>query len=108
MLDQDLQAKLHEELDSVIGSDRLITMDDKPNLHYTSAVVNVRLVVKIITTLKLFLRFLKLQEIQRIANLVPMNVRHATTRDVTINGYFIPKGTSIIPQLSVVLYDDKV
>jgi len=87
MLDQDLQAKLHEELDSVIGSDRLITMDDKPNLHYTSAVVN---------------------EIQRIANLVPMNVRHTIIRDVTINGYYIPKGTSIIPQLSVVLYDDKI
>lgn len=41
MLDQDIQAKLHQELDKVVGSDRIVTMDDKPNLHYTSAIVNV-------------------------------------------------------------------
>ena len=43
MQDQEVQTKLHKELDTVIGNDRHITMDDKPNLHYTSAVVNVRI-----------------------------------------------------------------
>ena len=87
MLDERIQDKLQHELDRVIGSDRMITMDDKPNLHYASAVVN---------------------EIQRAANLVPLNVRHTTTRDVTIRGYHLPEGTIILPQVSAVLYDEKV
>lgn len=40
--------------------------------------------------------------------MVPQNIPHATTRDVTIEGYFIPKGTAILPQISTVLYDEEV
>ena len=43
MQESEVQAKLHQELDSVIGSDRIITMDDRPRLNYTNAVVNVAL-----------------------------------------------------------------
>ena len=46
MQEPELQAKLHQELDSVIGSDRIITMDDRPRLNYTNAVVNVVLYFK--------------------------------------------------------------
>ncbi|KAI1720890.1 cytochrome p450 domain-containing protein [Ditylenchus destructor] len=81
-----VQERLHEELDRVIGSSRLITVADRPNLPYTCAVIN---------------------ETQRIANLVPNNVMHKTTRDVTIDRYFFPKGTIITPQVSAVLCDDK-
>ncbi|KAH7725792.1 Protein CYP-33C9 [Aphelenchoides avenae] len=81
------QKKTHEELDRVVGSDRIITLADRPNLPYTCAVVN---------------------EIQRLCNLVPQNVFHETTRDVTVDGYHIPKGTCIIPQIAAVLYDPKV
>lgn len=81
------QARLHEELDNVIGSDRLVTMTDRPQMHYTNAVIN---------------------EVQRLCNMVPQNIPHATTRDVTIEGYLIPKGTVILPQISTVLYDEEI
>lgn len=38
---QEVQRHLHEELDRVVASDRLITMADKAELHYTNAVVAV-------------------------------------------------------------------
>ncbi|KAH7680384.1 Protein CYP-33E1, partial [Aphelenchoides avenae] len=82
----DVQRRLHEELAQAIGSDRLITMADRPMLHFTSAVIN---------------------ETQRLCNLLPQNVPRKTTRDVTIDGYLIPKGTTIVPQISAVLYDEK-
>ncbi|KAI1702517.1 cytochrome p450 domain-containing protein [Ditylenchus destructor] len=83
----DVQEKLHEELDRVIGCGRWITVADRPQLPYTCAVIN---------------------EVQRMANLVPHNMMHSTTRDVTVDGYFFPKGTAITHQVSAVLYDDQV
>jgi hypothetical protein len=59
-------------------------------------------------TLDLFQKHNQLKEIQRIANLVPQNVWHKTTKDTTINGHFIAKGVAIVPQVSVVLNDEKV
>uniref|UniRef100_A0A914ED72 Cytochrome P450 n=1 Tax=Acrobeloides nanus TaxID=290746 RepID=A0A914ED72_9BILA len=41
MLNPDMQEKLHQELSRVIGSDRLVTLNDKKNLPYTNAVINV-------------------------------------------------------------------
>uniref|UniRef100_A0A914VPX5 Cytochrome P450 n=1 Tax=Plectus sambesii TaxID=2011161 RepID=A0A914VPX5_9BILA len=84
----DVQAKIHTEIDHYIGdSDREILMSDKNSLPYTSAAIN---------------------EIQRVANILPMNLLHKTTRDTTIRGYKIAKGTICIPQISVVHLDPKV
>ncbi|KAI6219424.1 (pine wood nematode) hypothetical protein [Aphelenchoides besseyi] len=81
------QQKLHAELDRVIGSDRLITMSDKNDLPYTNAVVN---------------------EIQRCANIIGQNLLRRTGRDMKISGYDVPKGTIIIPQISVPMVDPKI
>ncbi|CAB3397655.1 unnamed protein product [Caenorhabditis bovis] len=80
------QKKVHDELDRVIGN-RLITMQDRPSLPYTTAFIN---------------------ESQRMANLLPLNLVHATTRDVNIDGYRIPKGTAVVHQISSVLSDPKI
>ncbi|XP_072892917.1 cytochrome P450 2K1-like [Hemitrygon akajei] len=76
--------KVQEELDAVIGRERPPRLDDRRQLPYTDAVIH---------------------ETQRFANIVPLNLPHRTTTDVNFRGYFIPKGTQIIPSLTSVLRD---
>uniref|UniRef100_A0A914EAK5 Cytochrome P450 n=1 Tax=Acrobeloides nanus TaxID=290746 RepID=A0A914EAK5_9BILA len=44
MQEPEVQSQMQKELDTVIGSDRLITMDDRPKLNYIAAVVNVNII----------------------------------------------------------------
>ncbi|XP_069476870.1 cytochrome P450 2D15-like isoform X3 [Ambystoma mexicanum] len=80
----DVQDRVQEELDSVLGCDQPAHYEDRKRLHYTNAVVH---------------------EIQRYANLVPGSVLHACSRDTTFLGLPVPKGTVIYPNLGSVLYD---
>src|SRR5687768_13309476 len=43
MLNPKIQQKLHEELDNVVGKNKLITVQEKPMLPFTQAVINVRI-----------------------------------------------------------------
>ncbi|UMM33197.1 hypothetical protein L5515_006762 [Caenorhabditis briggsae] len=81
-----VQEKMQEELDRVVGGDRLVAMSDKNELPYMNAVIN---------------------ESQRCANIVPINLFHATTKDTVINGYPIKKGTGVIAQISTVMLDEE-
>uniref|UniRef100_A0A8R1DWW1 Uncharacterized protein n=1 Tax=Caenorhabditis japonica TaxID=281687 RepID=A0A8R1DWW1_CAEJA len=80
------QRKMQNELSQVVG-DRIVTMKDKVNLPYTNAFIN---------------------EAQRRSNLLPINLPHATTRDVELVGCVIPKGTAVVHQISSVLCDPTV
>ncbi|CAI4223281.1 unnamed protein product [Auanema sp. JU1783] len=82
-----VQKKLYAELDRVIASDRLIAMSDKNLLPYTNAVIN---------------------EAQRLANLLPINLIHTVNKDYKIGDHVIPSGTGVIAQISTVLYDEKL
>ncbi|XP_075606558.1 cytochrome P450 2K4 isoform X2 [Balearica regulorum gibbericeps] len=79
----EIQKKVQEEIESVIGSNPP-RIEHRTQMPYTDAVVH---------------------EIQRFANILPLNLPHETTADVTLKGYFIPKGTYIIPLLASVLRD---
>ncbi|XP_070958693.1 cytochrome P450 2K1-like isoform X2 [Oncorhynchus clarkii lewisi] len=79
-----IQDQVQEEISRVIGS-RQPLVEDRKNLPYTDAVIH---------------------ETQRLANIAPMSIPHTTSRDVTFQGYFIKKGTSVIPLLTSVLQDD--
>ncbi|CAJ0963444.1 unnamed protein product, partial [Mesorhabditis belari] len=47
-------------------------------------------------------------EIQRIANILPINLLRTVCDDVEIDGYTFPKGTMVIPQISIMLNDETV
>ncbi|KAG8245284.1 hypothetical protein J6590_005598 [Homalodisca vitripennis] len=66
----EVQEKMQEEIDRVLGRGRKPLLDDKTNLHYTMAV---------------------LSEVERINSVVPTNVPHYCVKDTTFGGYFIPK-----------------
>uniref|UniRef100_A0A8C8VK04 Cytochrome P450 n=1 Tax=Pelusios castaneus TaxID=367368 RepID=A0A8C8VK04_9SAUR len=79
-----VQTKVQEEIARVIGSAQPRT-EHRTQMPYVDAVVH---------------------EIQRFANILPMGLPHETTEDVTLKGYFIPKGTYVIPLLASVLQDE--
>uniref|UniRef100_A0AC35U5R3 Unspecific monooxygenase n=1 Tax=Rhabditophanes sp. KR3021 TaxID=114890 RepID=A0AC35U5R3_9BILA len=83
---QDKQDKMRNEILRVIGSDVIITMKDKARLPYCSAAIS---------------------EIQRYANILPLNVAHSTLEDTEIRGLKIPKGTMVFPQIYNVMKYDK-
>ncbi|KAF5879844.1 cytochrome P450 2B4-like, partial [Clarias magur] len=80
----EIQDRCHEEIVRVLGYDRAPTMDDRASLPYTHATVH---------------------EIQRIGNIVPLGVAHETTEETKLQGYTIPKGTQISPNLTAIMQD---
>ncbi|XP_069831989.1 cytochrome P450 2K6-like isoform X2 [Dendropsophus ebraccatus] len=81
----DVQKNVQKEIEKVIGSAEPQVVH-RQHMPYTDAVIH---------------------EIQRFANILPSNLPHQTAQDVTLKGFFIPKGTPIIPSLTSVLRDTK-
>ncbi|KAK7728214.1 hypothetical protein SLS57_002687 [Botryosphaeria dothidea] len=71
----DVQKKAQEEIDRVVGSDRLPNENDAADLPYTRQCV---------------------QELQRWISVVPLALPHATTSDMQLGEYHVPAGTGLI------------
>nr|XP_028577810.1 cytochrome P450 2K6-like isoform X2 [Podarcis muralis] len=80
----EIQIKVQEEIAKVVGSSQP-RIEHRMKMPYVDAVIH---------------------EIQRFSDVSPTNLPHATTVDVTLKGYFIPKGTHIMPLLTSVLHDE--
>jgi cytochrome P450 len=81
----EVQMKLHEEVDAVVGADRLPSLEDESNMPYTQAVI--------------------LETLRRYT-LVPLSQFHATLSDTQLGDYIIPAGTvvSIVMQNFIVYF----
>lgn len=80
------QRKIHEEIDNLPNKDVVVTRD-KLNLPYTNAVI---------------------MEVMRCANLLTINIPRATTEEVDLERYKLPKGTLVVPQMSTLFVNEKV
>ncbi|KHN71221.1 Cytochrome P450 2B19 [Toxocara canis] len=75
------QNRIQKELDQCGAT---IQLSDRNKCPYTMATLN---------------------EIQRIANILPINLLRTVAEDVYMDGYFYPAGTLCIPQISTVMGD---
>ncbi|KAG2368716.1 cytochrome P450 [Suillus spraguei] len=71
----DVQKRAQVEIDSVVGEDRLPTFEDRVSLPYVESI---------------------LRETLRWNPVTPLGIPHATSSDDTYDGYFIPKGATVI------------
>ena len=71
----EIQKKAQEELDRVVGRNRLPTIEDEKNLPYCHAIV---------------------KEVERCHNPFWLGTPHTATEDFTYQGKFIPKDTVIV------------
>ncbi|XP_076471759.1 cytochrome P450 2B5-like [Babylonia areolata] len=84
----EVQDKCHQDIVRVIGSSlRPPRMADRAEMTYIEATIH---------------------EVLRIAEVVPLGVAHAPAREVTFEGYTIPKDAYVMPNLDSVLHDPEV
>ncbi|XP_069682422.1 probable cytochrome P450 304a1 [Periplaneta americana] len=74
----EVQEKMQNEIDMVVGRNRLPTLDDRSRLPYNEAV---------------------LRESMRKETLVPLSVVHRATESTELGGYTIPKDTLMVVNL---------
>ena len=84
---REVQVKVQEEIDAVVGRRRLPQWTDRLNLPYTEAV---------------------LLEIQRITTIVPLTFPHVASEDTTLAGYDVPKDSFVVANMWAVHNDPDI
>ncbi|KAH9834636.1 cytochrome P450 [Rhodofomes roseus] len=84
VLNPDVYAKAQEEIDRVTCNARLPTIDDRHALPYLECI---------------------LKETYRVSSPAPLGVAHETSEDDEYRGYWIPKRTTVITNIWLMLHD---
>ncbi|KAJ0001975.1 hypothetical protein NQD34_001771 [Periophthalmus magnuspinnatus] len=70
----EVQDKLHREIQDTVGQDRFPRLSDRANLPYVESFI---------------------LEVFRHSSFLPFTIPHCTTKNTSLNGYFIPKDTCV-------------
>lgn len=84
VLNKDIQKKCHKEIDAVLGADDVPSLKDKPQLSYIEAVI---------------------LETQRFYNIVPVSGPRRVLHDTELDGYRLPKNTTVLIGLETIHMD---
>ncbi|KAI4590894.1 hypothetical protein MJG53_001943 [Ovis ammon polii x Ovis aries] len=79
-----IQEKVQAEIDRVLGQSQKVSTAARESMPYTNAVIH---------------------EVQRMGNIVPMNVPRELTEDTTLNGYRLVKGSMVLTNLTALHRD---
>lgn len=82
----EVQEKVQAEIDRVIGEKRPASLADRDSMPYTNAVIH---------------------EVQRMGNIIPLNVPREVAMDTNLKGFHLPKGTMVITNLTALHRDPK-
>ncbi|KAK7461271.1 hypothetical protein VKT23_008447 [Stygiomarasmius scandens] len=77
-LHPEIQSKAQAEIDRVVGTSRMPTVNNKENLKYVDAVI---------------------KEVMRWHPVLPLSIARRTAEADVYEGYFIPEGTIVIPNV---------
>ncbi|KAJ7928082.1 cytochrome P450 [Mycena leptocephala] len=86
-MNPEVEQKAQNEIDNVIGLSRLPRFEDRSALPYCEAVF---------------------RELMRWRPVVPLAVAHCTSEDDIYEGYFIPKGTMVLPNIWAMVHDESI
>ncbi|XP_060079129.1 cytochrome P450 2J6-like [Ylistrum balloti] len=82
----EVQGKMRSEISRVTGDARAPCLSDRPNMPYSEAVIT---------------------EALRCGNVLPLSLPHTVSKDTVVDGYTIPKGVFVIPNVGSVLNDPR-
>ncbi|PFH50357.1 hypothetical protein AMATHDRAFT_145202 [Amanita thiersii Skay4041] len=80
----EILVKAQEEMDRVVGLERLPDLGDRASLPYLDCIIN---------------------EVLRWNPPVPLGLPHRLMEDDTYRGYFIPEGTNVLANIRAILHD---
>ncbi|XP_071793340.1 cytochrome P450 2J4-like [Asterias amurensis] len=83
----EVQTKIQQEIDRVVGRNRFPRLADRPNMPFIEATI---------------------MELQRISPITPLPLARYTSSDTEIQGYSIPKDTVVLANLMSVCKDESL
>ncbi|XP_068991148.1 probable cytochrome P450 304a1 isoform X1 [Neodiprion pinetum] len=82
-----IMEKVQKQIDTVIGRDRLITLNDRVNLPYVEATI---------------------REVMRVETMTPWSVAHRATERGTLDGFDVPKNAVLVTDLYSMHHDPEM